>query len=63
VAKDPQVKVLRIKHGFLGRAHTKKIEREISKWMGKGYRLDKQEDQPGGCLRGGYTLLTFIKNA
>lgn len=57
-----QVKVVRIGHGLLGRADTRRIEKSIQKWVGKGYELSKQDDHVAhGCLDSGYTLLTFIE--
>lgn len=59
----PKVKVVRVNHGLLGRSDTRRIEKAIGKWMGKGYELQGQQDEDRpGCLRGpGYTMLTFIK--
>lgn len=65
MAKKPKVKVIRINHGwFMRNPNTRKIERTISDWIGKGYRLDQQRDvDRPGCGRIGYTLLTFIQDA
>jgi len=60
--KSRRVKVIRINHGIMGNPHSRNIERAITKWMKKGYRLDKQQDERGrGCTSWGYTLLTFIE--
>lgn len=56
-----EVKVMRVRNGILGRAHTRNIRRTIEKWGRKGFTLEQQNSQPGGCGGGGYTLLTFIK--
>jgi len=47
---------------MFGRTNTRKAEKEIEKWMRKGFVLDKQDDHAKrGCLSTGYTLLTFIE--
>lgn len=58
-----QVKSVRVSHGFLDNPNNHAIERTINKWMKKGFRLEKQDDQRGGCFRWGYTLLIFIKDS
>lgn len=62
--KQRKVKVVRVNYGMFGRTNIKKVEKEIQKWMNKGYALDKQDDHDSrGCLSFGYTLLTFIERA
>lgn len=65
MAKKSKVKVIRVDHGlFSGNPNTRKIEGTMSKWMGKGFRLDQQRDvDRPGCGRRGYTLLTFVQDA
>lgn len=60
--KARKVKVVRIGYGIFGRTNTRKVEKTIQKFMGKGFVLDKQDDHaPRGCFSSGYTLLTFIE--
>jgi hypothetical protein len=56
-----RVKVVRITHGLLGRPNNYRIERAIQKWVSKGYELKSTQDEKGGCISFGYTLLTFIE--
>lgn len=56
-----KVKTVQISHGLLGNPNKHRIEKAINKWMGKGYNLQHQQDERGGCLHFGYTLLTFIR--
>jgi hypothetical protein len=60
--KAPRVKLIRINHGLLGYPDTRRIENTMRKWMGKGYTLKAQQDEPRrGCWSWGYTLLTFVE--
>lgn len=56
-----KVKVVRVGHGLMGNPNAWRIERKITKWVKRGYVLQSTQDEPGGCLRSGYTLLTFVK--
>ena len=61
-SRNRKVKLVRINYGMFGRTNTRKAEKEIEKWMRKGFVLDKQDDHAKrGCLSTGYTLLTFIE--
>ena len=62
MAKKRKVKVVRVPYGLLGRANTRGIEKQIEKWMNKGYVLDKQDDHnKHGVFDSSYTILTFIE--
>lgn len=61
--KPPRVKMVRINHGLLGYPDTRRLENVMRKWIGKGYSLKAQQDEPRrGCLSWGYTLLTFVED-
>ena len=65
--KKTKVKVVTISYGLFGRdPHNRRIEKAMSKWLGRGYVLQtREEDPPRGCLRlyGGKTHLTFVQEA
>lgn len=56
-----RVKVVRVGHGLFGNPNAWRIERKITKWTKKGYTLKSTQDERGGCITFGYTLLTFVR--
>lgn len=58
-----KVKVMRVGHGLLGNPNAWRIERKINKWARKGFTLQSTQDERGGCIGRGYTLLTFVRDA
>jgi hypothetical protein len=62
MARKGNVKLVRVGHGIFGNPDNRRIKKAIEKWMSKGFRLDKQQDERGRGLQRGYTLLTFIKD-
>ena len=55
------VKVVSIAYGVLGNPNDRRIEKAISKWIRKGYRLEKRDESPGSWASRGRTSLTFIR--
>ena len=61
--RTPKVKIVRIGHGIFGRTDNRRIENAMTKWMGKGYKLQEQKVVDSrNFLSRGYTLLTFIED-
>lgn len=64
-----KAKSVKIQYGFGGNPQNFLIQRSITKWVGKGYRLEHRQDRDVGCfarlitlgLARGSTMLTFIK--
>ncbi len=63
MGRKKAAKVVKIHYGIFGKPHSRKIERAIEKWAGKGYKLKDRYEHPSGCLfypQLGHTELLFV---
>ena len=62
MAKKKKVKLVSVSYGIFGNPNKRKIEKVMTKWLNKGYRLVERDEIAGGCRQLSKTELTFIQD-